>query len=88
VVVGAQNAVDYSVPVNGVTGAEEVCPQRPLEDWTGADSLMAPCVCLITLLIVQMLPINPTGVAFTPVPADEPGEKKEIPSSTQESAQA
>mmetsp|Transcript_71807 Transcript_71807/g.131466 ORF Transcript_71807/g.131466 Transcript_71807/m.131466 type:complete len:897 (-) Transcript_71807:51-2741(-) len=36
----------------------EVCPQEKLEDWTGVDSLVAPAVSLVVLVIVQLLPIK------------------------------
>jgi len=47
---------DSSV-MNG--GIAEVCPQEKLEDWTGVDSLLAPVVSLLVLLIVQLLIPNP-----------------------------
>jgi len=71
VVVGAENAIDY-----GVEAQQEVCPQRDLADWTGVDSLVSPAVCLLTLLLVQFLPIkNPSNWLFTPVPAPESYDK-------------
>jgi Na+/proline symporter len=47
----------------------DVCPQEKLEDWTGVDSLVAPVVSLVVLLVVHFLPIpNPSSEWFQPNP--------------------
>jgi len=79
ILVAAQGATDYAA-----TGAQEACPQRPLNDWTGLDSLLSPCVCILTLLIGQLVLPETNHPWFTPVPAridgaddDAPAVKKE-----------
>ena len=70
VVVGAQGATDYAA-----TGKQEACPQRPLNDWTGLDSMLSPVVCLLTLLICQFALPNSDHPWFTPNPnAGDPEE--------------
>jgi Na+/proline symporter len=51
------------------TGAmlPDACPQRRLEDWTGVDSLVSPCVSLLALLIFQWVPV-PDHYFFNRVP--------------------
>ena len=48
-----------------------VCPQHKLEDMSGVDSLVAPAICGLTLVIVQLLPWDPKGWWLTPVPPPE-----------------
>jgi len=69
VLVAAKNAVDYTK--TSPTGQEEVCPQRKLNDWTGLDSLLAPTICLLTLLIAQLVVPDTKHPLFTPVPPPE-----------------
>ena len=66
-----------------------VCPQHKLEDMSGVDSLVAPAICGLTLVIVQLLPWDPKGWWLTPVPPPEDEDIKcgavevpEKPSST------
>lgn len=44
------------------------CPQFKLADWTGIDSLIAPAISLVVLLIFQLVP-SPKHKWFTPVAA-------------------
>ena len=82
VVVGAQGATDYAA-----TGKQEACPQRPLNDWTGLDSMLSPVVCLLTLLICQFALPNSDHPWFTPNPNAGDPEEAET-SKDQESAMA
>ena len=67
VLVGAANAVDY-----GTTEAmNDVCPQRMLQDWTGVDSLIAPVVSLVAILIGQLVLPDSKHPWFTPIPATD-----------------
>ena len=72
ILVAAQGAVDYAA-----NGQQEVCPQRPLNDWTGLDSLLSPCVCMLVLLIGQVVLPNSDHPWFTPVEGEEAEVKKE-----------
>ena len=67
ILVAAQGATDWAA-----TGQQEVCPQRKLEDWTGVDSLIAPCISLLALLIGQLVLPRSTHKWFTPVEAPPP----------------
>jgi hypothetical protein len=56
----------------------DYCPQEKLEDWTGVDSLIAPVVSLVVLVLFQVLPIpNPSHRWFEPdlTKGQEDGEK-------------
>ena len=39
---------------------DDVCPQSKLADYSGVDSLVAPAVCGLTLILFQLLPCVPT----------------------------
>jgi len=65
-ITGAINATEY-----GAAGKQEVCPQRKLEDWTGFDSLVSPCVSLLALIIAQLVVPDIKHAWFTPVPGPE-----------------
>ncbi|EOD41976.1 hypothetical protein EMIHUDRAFT_194620 [Emiliania huxleyi CCMP1516] len=39
---------------------DDVCPQSKLADYSGVDSLVAPAVCGVTLILFQLLPCVPT----------------------------
>jgi len=56
----------FDIFLNG--GISDVCPQEDLEDWTGVDSLVAPAVSLLVLVVVQFLPIDPRPTWLAPVP--------------------
>ena len=45
------------------------CPQYPLMDYTGLDSLVSPAFSLLLLVVFQCLPFKCDGPMFTPVPA-------------------
>ena len=75
VITGGKDAKDWAA-----TGQQEACPQRPLNDWTGLDSMLSPVVCLAVLLIGNLVLPDSKHPWFTPSPArldeeDEPETK-------------
>jgi len=54
------------------------CPQFKLSDWTGIDSVMAPAISLVLLLVFQLVP-SPNHWLFLPVPV---GDKDTMASAT------
>ena len=55
--------------INNGTPLEGWCPQYPLMDYTGLDSLVSPAFSLLLLVVFQCLPFKCDGPMFTPVPA-------------------
>mmetsp|Transcript_7377 Transcript_7377/g.13099 ORF Transcript_7377/g.13099 Transcript_7377/m.13099 type:complete len:904 (-) Transcript_7377:200-2911(-) len=75
----------FDIFLNG--GISEVCPQEDLEDWTGIDSLVAPVISLVFLVVFQLLPFDPKHKLLTPVPAPPPPEEEAAPpAASQENA--
>lgn len=47
----------FGIDLNTGAMLPEACPQYLLEDWTGVDSLVSPCVSLLFLLAFQKIPV-------------------------------
>lgn len=68
----------------------DVCPQDNLLDLTGLDSLLAPLISLITLVVVQVLPFRCFDGHrwFTPVEVPPASDEAEKPAAAEEDAAA